>query len=302
MCESMLRITDLVSPVLTAALLPHIDDLCEVRVRADRPIVVYILMLPYYVKADGTLSSCKCEDLLTVSFERLRDIFSALCEYSVYKHLDNAANGFVTFSGGHRIGVCGSAVTEGGKVVSVCDVTSLNIRAARQIRGCSDILFDSGDLSRGILLCGAPSSGKTTILRDTARVLSVCKQKKVAVIDERLEISSCFSGHCGFDIGLSDVYCGYPKSTAIVLSVRTMSPDYIICDELTGDDCEAVSVCFNCGAAIIAAVHSDSLSAAKNNQTVRKLMSTGAFSRIVFLDGRIPAGVSGVIKTEEFFK
>ena len=302
MCESILRITELVSPVLTAALASCLDMLCEIRLRADKPIVVYLLNSPYYVNPDGVLETICSENMLSVSFRQLQTLFAALCEYSVYKHIENAANGFITFSGGHRIGVCGSAVTDGGKVVSVCDITSLNIRAAKQITGCADVVFQNADIARGVLICGAPSSGKTTILRDMARTLSLDKIKKVAVVDERLEIASYCGGKCGFDVGLSDVYSGYPKSVAVMLAVRTMSPDFMICDELTGDDCKAVSMCFNCGVPMIAAVHCDSLLAAKRNRTVSELMSTGAFSSVVFLDGSIPANISCVVDYERYFE
>ena len=300
--SALLRFLENVDPALTKAVSPYSDELCEVRLRAECPVVVYLLDRPFFVRASGTLTNEPSDDCIGVSFGQLRDAFARLCEFSVYKHLDNAANGFITFKGGHRVGVCGSAVVSAGKVVSVCDIKSLNIRFAKQITGCADLILSDVSVKDGLLLCGAPSSGKTTILRDLARTLSLKHMKKTAVVDERSEIASCFGGRCGFDVGLSDVYSGYPKSAAMMLAVRTMSPDIIICDELTGEDAEAVSASLGCGVSVISAVHCGSLSSARKNSSIRSLMSTGAFPKIAFLSGGIPAGLSGVYDSEVYFE
>lgn len=299
MCIELKRVTDCISEKLTAAVLPHFSELCEIRVRAGRPITVYLLNSPYFVRSDGTLTKSISDEPLVIGFEELRAAFARLCSYSVYKHIENAAHGFITAEGGHRIGVCASAVTDGDEVVSVCDVTSLNIRAAKEIAGCARLLLSTVGVSGGLLLCGAPSSGKTTLLRDIARTLSTERMKKVSIVDERLEIASYFGGTRGFDVGLSDVYSGYPKKYGVMLAVRTMSPDYIICDELTGEDSSAVAAALNCGVDMISAVHCGSPEAAVNNDSVRALMKTGAFGHIAFLDGNIPPTIPKIYEKGE---
>ena len=84
-------------------------------------------------------------------------------------------------AGGHRVGVCGTAVYEENRVSGIRDISSLNIRIAREVYGAADELLRELDKEiSGLLIAGPPSSGKTTILRDLARQLSI-KGKKVVV-------------------------------------------------------------------------------------------------------------------------
>ena len=98
-------------------------------------------------------------------------------------------------AGGHRVGVCGTAVYEENRVSGIRDISSLNIRIAREVYGAADELLRELDKEiSGLLIAGPPSSGKTTILRDLARQLSI-KGKKVVVIDERGELGGAFRGY-----------------------------------------------------------------------------------------------------------
>lgn len=275
------------------------DDFCEIRIRADRPIIVNTPHGARFLSRDGNLTAARPSDPAVVRYPEMKAAFSRLCAFSVYKHMNSVNHGFITMNGGHRIGVCGTAVCDGRGVHSVGDITSLNIRAAREVRGCSDMIFDVWDGSGGFLLCGAPSSGKTTVLRDIARRLSEEKLMRVSLADERMELASMFGGKAGFDVGLSDVYSGYPKSDAMLLAVRTMSPEYIICDEITGDDITAVMQALNCGVKIIAAAHCDCAEAARRNISINSLIKTGAFRHVIFLSGTIPAAVSSVCGDRE---
>ena len=272
----------------------YFDTLSELRIRADKPVVAYLLNTPYFVASNGELTSDCSADLLRISFDELKNGFVKLCAYSVYKHIGSMSRGFITLAGGHRVGVCGAAVLSGGEVTSVCDVTSLNIRAAKEFPGCSRCVTDGTDLRRGALICGAPSSGKTTLLRDLARTLSLEKLGKVCVIDERYEIAACFSGRPGFDVGLSDIYSGYPKKTAVELAVRTMSPEYIICDELTGEGLSGICDALNCGVSVIATSHCGSAEEAADSANVKALLKTGAFQSVIFLDGSLPPRISKI--------
>ena len=62
-----------------------------------------------------------------------------ICENSIYSYQNQIAEGFVTVSGGHRVGISGSCVIENQKVINIKHINSLNIRIARQILGCSII-------------------------------------------------------------------------------------------------------------------------------------------------------------------
>ena len=294
MDESFKSITDCFSDKLTNAAGMRFNDLCEIRIRAGKPVVMYFLNKPHFLRSDGTFADTYESGLEAVSFDELQKAFEKLCSYSVYKHIENMTKGFITVGGGHRIGVCGSSVVSGGEVLSVTDVTGLNIRAAKEYCGCASFIFHSVDLSRGALICGIPSSGKTTLLRDIAKTLSFDMLKKVSIADERCEIASRLGGRSGFDVGLSDVYSGYPKSAALTLAVRTMSPDYIICDELTGEDSANVMQALNCGVTVISAVHCDSLETLMRNPSLKRLAATRAFQKLIFLSGTVPAKIKEI--------
>lgn len=60
-----------------------------------------------------------------------------ISSYSLYAYEDEMKRGFITMQGGHRIGVAGQVVMDGGKVLSLSNIYFLNIRVAREKRGCA---------------------------------------------------------------------------------------------------------------------------------------------------------------------
>ena len=151
----------------------------EIRLRANLPVAVYTGKETYFVKEQGRLTQRFDRTLPIVSSQEILDSFHHCCSYSVYSHQHEIRQGFVTMAGGHRVGVCGTAVYEENRVSGIRDISSLNIRIAREVYGAADELL--GELDKeisGLLIAGPPSSGKTTILRDLARQLSM-KGKKV---------------------------------------------------------------------------------------------------------------------------
>lgn len=280
----------------------ELDSLREVRIRQGKPVVVYIGNTPTVITKAGELCELTEEiysnsEIITTTSDELKNAYYRLCEYSVYRRQSEINSGFITVNGGHRIGVCGTAILSGGEIKSVADITSLNVRIAREFIGCADEFFAKG-LTGGSLIVGKPSTGKTTLLRDIARQISLKYGKKCAVIDERFELSATACGKPGFDLGLCDIYCGYAKREAILQAVRTMSPDCIVCDELTGDDEAAVYSCVNLGVDIIASVHCDSLENLMKNSAAVKLIKTGAFKNLIFL-GANPCEIEKAVRTGE---
>ena len=215
----------------------------------------------------------------------LDEVVRKICEYSVYSRQNEIVNGFITLRGGHRAGICGTAVLRDGEMSNVRCISSVNLRFAREIRGSADQLLHSvKDISGGVLICGEPSSGKTTLLRDLARQLSA--DRNVALIDERGELAACIGGMPQNDVGLCDVYDGYPKAEAMRHAVRTMSPDVLICDEIGTDEEASLRNCLRGGVAVIATAH------IRHREELRRhpAFRTGAFSTVVFLSGRQNVG------------
>lgn len=219
----------------------------EIRLRSGRPGVCVNIL--------GDMRVCS----EPFSAAEIADCFAEICRYSVHSFQEEIAQGFVTLEGGHRVGICGTAVTNGGRIESFKDISGLNIRIAHEVKGCADELYTRFFRSspRSLLIAGKPLCGKTTVLRDLARRLG--ERHRVTVIDSRNEISASHRGAPTLDIGLNtDALVGCSKSEGIMLALRTLSPEVIICDEL-GNDGGAVSRALFCGVKLIASVHAGSL-------------------------------------------
>lgn len=289
--EAILRYLppDVRSPVRRA--LPHIiTSAHEIILRVGMPVCVYCADTRFYLKNNGSLTDeMNPYDLVVTGISDIRETLMSICEYSVYAHQEELKNGFVTLPGGSRVGLCGRAVMSDKSVVGMADITTLCFRIPREVKGCSDELMSHIDPERGVLLCGSPCCGKTTLLRDIARSLSY--RYKVTLVDERAELSAADSGISCYDLGFCDTYLNMPKRHAVLNSIRSLSPDIIVCDELGDEtDVAAVSYALRCGAAFIATVHASSIDDLKIRRVTKDLLSTGAFRYIVFLSDRRSAG------------
>lgn len=113
--------------------------------------------------------------------EELSEILQRATQQSAYACTQSLRQGFVTLPGGHRIGVCGSAVVKNGELAGYQALSSLCIRFARDVRMDSARLLPN--LTDSCLILGAPGAGKTTLLRACIRALSESGQR-VSVCDD----------------------------------------------------------------------------------------------------------------------
>ena len=266
------------------------DNAHEITLRVNRPLCVLSGTKRYYfTKNNCVTDAILSNEMVTCSSRSIFETFQNICNFSVYSKQNEINNGYITLKGGHRAGICGTAVINKGEIVNIKDISSINIRISREFIGCSDELYQKLNLKSGVLICGAPCSGKTTLIRDLARRLSY--ESKVSVIDERNELSSTVNGVAQNDMGLCDIFDSYIKSDAIIHAVRSMSPDIIICDEISTDaDVSAIISGVNSGVSFVATIHADNFEKIKNRTIFKKLIDTNAFSKIVFLDTRDNAG------------
>ena len=124
--------------------------------------------------------------LAPVTPELLRGMLEQATQRSAYSMQEMTRCGFVTLPGGHRLGICGTAVVQNGTITALREPSSLNLRIARQPDGIADRLRDAlWARPQSVLLCGAPGSGKTTLLRDLIRQLSDRFGWRICVVDER---------------------------------------------------------------------------------------------------------------------
>jgi stage III sporulation protein AA len=223
---------------------------------------------------------------ICVTQSMLESVVSAASSASRHSVAECLKNGFVTAPGGHRIGICGTAVVREGSIESIRNVSSVCVRIARQIVGVSkavvDKLSDCDGRPLGTLIISAPGDGKTTLLRDLVREFST-RGVRTAVIDERGEIAAVSRGEPQFDVGpCTDVMELAPRAEAVACVLRSMAPRLIALDEIcTETDAEAISAAVGSGASILATAHASSLDELKLRPALKEVLSSGAFKRCV---------------------
>ena len=212
--------------------------------------------------------------------DELRMILSNMLSHSLYAWEDQLGQGFFTLPGGIRAGVCGRFAIADGKV-RLAEAGSVCLRIAREVPGCAEKLAETvlshGRPQSAILLSG-PGMGKTTLLRDAARIFSD-KGYSVGIADERGEIAACRGGVPTLNVGeRTDVAEGTDKSGAIRRLIRSMSPDIVVMDELDGEkDALAVREAARMGVCVFATAHAGGMDGALSRPALRKLLTEGAF-------------------------
>lgn len=279
----------------------------EIRIRTGKPIVLITSDCTMLADDNGRVTFIFSDDLYKVSREEITDAFNRLCNYSVYSHLHSISQGFITLQTGHRVGICGTAVVENGSVTSIRDINSLNIRIAREFKGCADEILSNvfKNKLKNVIIAGPPSSGKTTLLRDIARQISngrFGEYYKVSVVDERCEISPVSDGICVCDVGVNtDILSSFSKSDGIMCALRTLSPQLIICDEIGKlDECEAIKSGLNSGVNFVLSIHASSEDELKNKPQILSLTENG-FSATAVLLSSVPCKIKSCFQIGECY-
>ena len=169
------------------------DHISEVRLREGQPLAVQMGDRTCFVSCQSKLTDRPGSQSFIVTREDIASSIRTMSRYSVHTHQHEIREGYLSVAGGHRAGLGGSAVLEKDGVANLREITSINLRIARDIRGCADQLVERIFSRRvqGVLIAGVPGSGKTTLLRDLGRQLSsgvTGRYLRVAVVDERCEI------------------------------------------------------------------------------------------------------------------
>lgn len=211
----------------------------------------------------------------TVTADDMNFVVNAASRYSPWATA-TMSQGYLSASGGHRIGLCGEAVIKDNSMTGIRNISSLCIRVARDFPGLADCLRD---LEGSILILGAPGWGKTTLLRDLIRQKSN-SGLHISVVDERGELFPA-----GFSRGeRTEVLTGCPKAKGIDALLRTMGPEIIAVDEITAkQDCEALQQAAWCGVTLLATAHAASLADFLHREVYTPLVQQSLFENIIIL-------------------
>lgn len=256
----------------------------ELRVRVGRPLEIIVSSEPYYLPYEVT--RLDAEQLL-----------NQISQFSLYTLDEELRRGYITIAGGHRVGLAGRVILEQGAVKAIRDIASFNIRIARETIGAADPLIPylyDGEWQHTMLI-GAPQTGKTTILRDIARLISSGSGQagiaphKVGIVDERSEIAGCVHGVPQLQFGTRvDVLDGCPKAEGMMMMIRSMSPDVLVVDEIgRPEDIPAVLEAVNAGIKLIITTHGHTLEDIKRRPGITEILNQNIFARFIELQREI---------------
>lgn len=282
------------------------SNIFEIRLRIDSPIFIKSISGDYFLDKDRK-SKKVVNDFYKIKKRDIDETVSNLTLNSIHAFEKEMKSGFITIEGGHRVGFGGDCIYDMDKFKGYKNITSLNIRISKEFKGCSERylkhFIKNSDEIYNTLILGPPLSGKTTFIRDLSKNLSngflnpPFNGCDVTIIDERGEISSVYNGVAQTDVGVrTDILAYCMKTEGFLMSIRSLSPKIIICDELgSKDDFEIIQYALKSGVNIISTAHGSSIEDVKKNIYLKDIFENKFFDRIVILkDRKNPSSVKEI--------
>lgn len=123
----------------------------EIRIRTDRPIELMQEGKPRFLSYHTT-------------WEDASQLLGRLSNYSMYTLEEELKQGYITISGGHRVGLAGKVIVENGFVKGLRDISSFNIRIAKEKSELRFLFFLIYMKSTGTIHSSSvPANGKNHI-------------------------------------------------------------------------------------------------------------------------------------------
>ena len=275
------------------------EQLQEIRLRIQSPLLILYQNKEFYVREDGTLGGNR-ENAYIISKNEIKETMEYISNYSLYAYEEEMKQGFITIQGGHRIGLAGKVIMEKDMIKSMKYISFINVRLSHQMKGCADgilpYMIEENNVKHTLII-SPPRCGKTTLLRDMIRQLSngteYFKGVTVGVVDERSEIGACYMGVPQNELGVrTDILDCCPKAKGMLMLIRTMSPQVMAVDEIgSREDIEAIEYVINCGCKLIATVHGSSIEDIRTKPLLRELLQEHVFERYIILNNKRKVGM-----------
>ena len=268
------------------------SELQEIRLRIGQPVTVLYqneeLILPTMYSEKKRLGK-----------QEMKETIEHISNYSLYAYEHELKQGFITIEGGHRVGMAGQGIMEGGKKKNMKYISSINIRVSHEVLDCANKIFPYITYNKQMyhtLIISPPRCGKTTLLRDVIRQISDgnrwIKGCTVGVVDERSELGGCYLGVIQNNLGMrTDILDRCPKADGMIMLIRSMAPQVVAVDEIGAkEDVHAIEYAMHCGCKMLATAHGDSMEEICKKPIFEKLIREKRFERYVILSNRYRLG------------
>ena len=268
------------------------EYLQEIRLREGKPLI-------FLYHDTEVIPGAKARRPYLVTKDNIREMLEYISNYSLYACEQEMRQGFITIEGGHRVGMAGQVIMEGGKIKNMKYISSINIRVSHEVLDCANKIFPYITYNKQMyhtLIISPPRCGKTTLLRDVIRQISDgnrwIKGCTVGVVDERSELGGCYLGVIQNNLGMrTDILDRCPKADGMIMLIRSMAPQVVAVDEIGAkEDVHAIEYAMHCGCKMLATAHGDSMEEICKKPIFEKLIREKRFERYVILSNRYRLG------------
>lgn len=140
-----------------------LKEAVEIRLRINSPVLIKTSKIDFFL-----------DESTIITKRDIDDIVGSFTKNSIHAFENEMNKGYITIEGGHRVGISGDCIYEKNNFKGFKNITSLNIRIAREFPGCSNkalkYLITPDKNIYNTLIVGPPLSGKTTLIRDIAKI------------------------------------------------------------------------------------------------------------------------------------
>lgn len=269
----------------------------EIRLRADRPVILDIGGKQMFLGENSVTTNIK--SALFSSKIMIEDVIFRASECSIYSVNEQIKRGFIVTDDAIRIGIGGNLIEENGKLKTMTNFSSVNIRIPHIVKNCSlnafPYIFKNNQVLNTLVI-SAPGCGKTTFLRDFVYQLSErMMMQNVLLLDERGELD------VGINSNFTDKIAFSSKKIGFENGIRSLAPDIIVTDEVgQEDDIDAIEYASGCGVKILASSHCDDIETFSKKSLFKKLIDQKIFKRFVLLSKRNGPGTLEGVYDENF--